>query len=69
MTLHELIQQERKKKGLSIYKLAKMTGLAESPITQIEKGNSLGHIKTIQAIIKALGINILMDKNGGFTVQ
>lgn len=68
MQLHELIQQERKKKDLSIYKLAKLTGLTETAISKIEGGRN-GRIHSIQAIIKALGINILMDKEGGFTVQ
>ena len=48
----------REYRGLTGAKLAKQAGVAQSYISNIEKGKRAGSIKVLQAISKALGVDV-----------
>lgn len=54
----QTLQAHRLEQGLSIYKLAKMTGLSERAIDFIEKGQRTPSIDTVARITLALGFKV-----------
>lgn len=50
------IRRARKKRGMSQSDLAKMTGLRQGTISQIEKGHAAAKLETILAILSALDL-------------
>lgn len=66
MQLHELLKKARKDKGISVYKLARLTGLSEITISNIEKNRTSGNIDSVTKLINALGIDLLITKDGDF---
>lgn len=59
MKLGDNISRQRKKHGLSCYKLAKMTGLSISTIVRLESGEmSNPNLSTILKLSEVFGISI-----------
>lgn len=69
MQLHELLKKARQDKGLSVYKLAKITGLSEETISNIEKNRTSGNIDSITKLINALDIDLLITRDGDFKIK
>ena len=63
-----MIAQQRKERGLSQNQLAKLAGVHQSVISDIENGKTKApRIDTMNAIAKALGISVneLIEKKAG----
>ena len=54
--LGQFIVENRKKKGITSYRLAKLTGLAESTILNLEKGMDT-RLSTFYLIVNALDLS------------
>ena len=52
------LKKERKKQGVSVYKLAQKTGLSQNAIALIEKGERHPTLWTCLRIAEALEINL-----------
>lgn len=53
-----IIRKERERQGLTVYKLAELSGVHAANIHKIEDGENCPRIDTMQAICKALNIEI-----------
>ena len=58
MGIGENIKQIRESRNLSTTKLAKMAGIAQSALREIELGNTTPTYKTIEKLEKALGMSL-----------
>ena len=60
--LANVVKSEREKRGISQRDLARSAGIGNATISCIENGTATNiNVKTLFAISKALGINIIMD--------
>lgn len=60
MMYGETIRKYRKEKGLTRPELAKLAGLSVSAIRSIERGERDGRPETLEKILKALGLQIVV---------
>lgn len=63
----EVIRSTRKKAGLSQYKLAKMVGITQSFMNEIESGKKSPSIEVFFRICEALNIRVFPDESHGQT--
>ena len=60
--LASVVKSEREKKGMSQRDLARSAGIGNATISCIESGTATNiSVKTLFAISKALGVNIIVD--------
>ena len=59
MLTGEEIRQRRKSRGLSISQLAKVSGVSQPYISQIENGDRVASVKTLNKLVNALGVSKL----------
>lgn len=62
MNLGKIIREERKKQGLSVYKLSKKCGVTDRAIANYEKGR-IPKLEQLNKILKALCITIKIGKD------
>lgn len=53
-----MIRSERKRQGLTLYKLSEISGVHVANLCKIEAGDTCPRIDTLQSICKALNIEI-----------
>lgn len=58
MDIHQKFQQLRKQKGVSVYKLSKITDISENHIHSIERGESQPSVMILERLLDALGSNL-----------
>lgn len=58
----ETVKTERKKRGLSQYKLAKECGVSREMISKLERGMHNPKLDTILFILKRLGLELVVKK-------
>lgn len=58
MNIGERITEIRNSKNISIYKLAKLSDVAENHIRAIEKGKNQPTLLTLDKILNSLGVNL-----------
>lgn len=58
----ETVKKERKRKGLSQYKLAKECGVSREMISKLERGMHNPKLDTILFILKRLGLELVVKK-------
>lgn len=58
----ETVKTERKKRGLSQYKLAKECGVSREMISKLELGMHNPKLDTILSILKTLGLELVIKK-------
>lgn len=56
LTIGSNIKKLREAKGLSIYMLAKLTGVTQSNLWEIENGKRIGHPKTWKKLADFFGL-------------
>ena len=59
----EVIRENRKKAGLSQYKLAQMVGITQSFMNEIESGKKSPSIEVFFRICEALDIRVFPDED------
>lgn len=59
----ELIRSQRVEKGLSIRKLAELTGLSSGAISRWESGKRVPSIESFNKVMTALGAELLVIGN------
>lgn len=57
--LAKVIQEQRLKLGLSLYQLAKQTGLSEGHLSKIERGLNIPRADVLHKICLALNLKIV----------
>lgn len=57
-TINELIKHKREQGKLSVYKLAKMAGITQTALKNIESGGSCPAFGTVERITAAMGFEI-----------
>ena len=62
MDLSEQMKEARERKGLSIWMLAKHTGVSRATITAIEEGKSSPTVDTLNKLGEVLGLAVQMRK-------
>ncbi|WP_445479140.1 helix-turn-helix domain-containing protein [Lysinibacillus irui] len=55
----EEIRQRRKSRGLSTSELSKLSGVSQPYISQIENGDRVASVKTLNKLVEALGVSKL----------
>lgn len=58
----EIIKEERKRQGLSQYRLAQMCGITREMVNNLEKGKNSPTLRTIAAMLQALGLEMVVKK-------
>ena len=58
MTLNEKLRKLRKDKGLSVYKLSRLTEISENHIHNIEKGKCQPSIAILEKLLSHFGTNL-----------
>lgn len=56
--LHQNLKESRQRKGLSQKKLAKLSGVAQSSISEIENGKSFPGVFTLQKLADVLEVSV-----------
>lgn len=59
MSIGEILYYWRTKKQVSIYKLAKQSGISESHIRNLENGTKQPTVNTLETLTNSLGIPLL----------
>jgi transcriptional regulator with XRE-family HTH domain len=62
--MEKWVKRERQRQGVSIYALAKKSGVPASTIMALEKGGK--RLKTINKLIDALGYKLVIEKRMPF---
>ena len=58
MEIYERIREIRKSKGISVYKIAKETGISPNHINDLECGRRNPSVETLKRLIVPLGISL-----------
>lgn len=58
MEVKDILHKWRKLKGISVYKLSKLSGVSENHIRNIENGKKQTTIKTLQALTDGLNMSL-----------
>lgn len=62
-TIGKIIKEERKKQGLSVFRLAVKSDVTDRAIQNYEKGTRTPRIEILDRILKILGITIKIGKD------
>jgi transcriptional regulator with XRE-family HTH domain len=67
----DLLRLERRRKGISMRRLAEKSGLSQPTISYIERGLRIPSLETTHRIASALGVNLsaLIQKARDFTAR
>jgi transcriptional regulator with XRE-family HTH domain len=67
MTRGEHMKEARRKAGLTINELAKLSTVSGTTISRLERGDHLGAFETVAILAKALGLTIdeYVGRNNG----
>lgn len=58
MEVNEILHYWRNLKGISVYKLSKLSGISENHIRNIENGKKQTTVKTLQALTDGLNMSL-----------
>lgn len=58
MDVHTKFQRIRKKKGMSVYRLSRMTDVSENHIHRIERGETQPSVLVLEKLLTALGTSL-----------
>lgn len=57
----QMIRDARAKRGWSLYRLAKESGLSVGHVVRIERGDVAVRVDVLHDIVKALGVRIVIE--------